>query len=392
MAIKNSTLFLYLAAVSFVFGSSAYVKSISKVGLLIDVIQLVVLAYCFFKLNDRRRVGTYFWIVTGFYLLLGISTVLGTKQYLTYVVYTVQALSATVFVKYGIEFQPKKIFAVMRNVLIAVIVLNFVLMQLFPNGVTVISGMRYHFLGNRIAFTPFLMAALFFSFVQDYVKGRRGMSKITVAAIVICYFTALVEQVSTGIVAITVVMLLMVLFSKTNIRIDLSVFYVIYAIVFVAIVVFNIQYHIPFFTYLLVDILHEDLTFDNRTVIWAAAIKNFLKKPLLGYGLAGGGSITVQFEYAVKTLTAHNQVLNILYEGGVAAFAAFLAFCYNIANAVKKHKTDKIARVCTAFVIGFFFVMFTEVQMEKSIIFLAFATAANVPAIMRGKSEKFDVM
>lgn len=382
MKISKSTLFLYIATASFVLGSSAYIKINSAVGLSIDAFQACILAYCFLNLYMQKRVGTYFWLVVLFYLFIGVSTLIGTKQYATYIVYAVQASSATIFIKYGIENYPLEIFEVLRNVLITVIILNFVLVLAFPEGFTVVSNVNYHLLGNRIAFTPFLMAAIFFSFVQDYVENQGHVSVYTYGTIIICYITALFESVATGIVAISVVLLVFLLLNSEKIRISLSVFYIVYAVVFVAIVVFNIQYNIPFFSYFLVDVLNKDLTFDNRTTIWLATIEAFMKKPILGYGLTGGGSIQVQFTYISKTLTAHNQILNTLYEGGVLAFSVFVALCGYISNAVKKYKTDILAKICTAFVIGFFFIMFTEVQMEKAIIFLLFATAANVPAIM----------
>lgn len=387
MIIRKSTIFLYTAAASFVLGSSAYIKMNSIASLAIDIFQLLVLAYCFINLYKQKQVGGYFWLVVIFYVLLGISTYNGTRQYATYVVYTVQALSATIFIKYSIKNYLYKIFAVIRNVLVMAIISNLILMLAFPEGFAIVSNVNYHLLGNRIAFTPFLMAAIFFSFLYDYIEEGNGLSKYTRSILVICYITALIESIATGLVAISVVLLVMFLLSGNKINMDIFVFYLIYAVVFVAIVVFNIQYHIPFVSYFLIDILNKDLTFDNRTIIWLATIEAFLKKPILGHGLTGGGNIQVQFAYVTKTLTAHNQILNTLYEGGVMAFFAFTSLCGYIGNVIRKYRTDKLAKICMAFIIGFFFIMFTEVQMEKAIIFLVFATAANVPEIMKIRKE-----
>lgn len=81
----------------------------------------------------------------------------------------------------------------------------------------------------------------------------------------------------------------------------------------VAVVVFRIQ---DAFSWLIVDILHKDLSFTNRTYIWDLAFKFIKQKPLLGWG--EGGKIYVSF-ISKHLLIAHNQFLEFAIVAGISA-------------------------------------------------------------------------
>lgn len=377
MKIKAHTLFLYIATLSFVAGSSAYIKTISQMGLIIDVIELFILSYCFFTLVKKREFNQYDWLVFLFYILLGISTFCGSKEYLSYIIYAVQGLSATIFIDYESKKDPYGLIKVFRNSLILMVFLNFIFLCIRPSGFYGNGATTYYLMGYRIAFTPFIVSAVFFSVFYDWLRGNKKISTVSTSTILIGLITLLIQNVVTGIVTLSLSFLLLVIFKKKSKLINFWTFLTAYVVVFVAIVVFDIQYHIPFLSYFLVDVLGKDLTFDNRTTIWRATITQFLKHPILGSGISGGGLIKVQFIYVTKTLSAHNQILNILYEGGILSFVAFLGMITRIAHIIGKYRNSYGVKIIACFVIGFFVIMFTEVQMTKAMIFIVFAIAAN---------------
>lgn len=162
----------------------------------------------------------------------------------------------------------------------------------------------------------------------------------------------------------------------------MHVIYLIYAIGFVLIVVYNIQYKLPFFSYLLEDVMHKDLSFDNRTTIWASTIVAFLKQPLFGYGVTGGGGVLVEFKYRVATLSAHNQILNTLYEGGIVSFVFFMIMFGVVADNIKKCFSLKLNRLYSCFLIGYLMIMFTEVQTTKALLFITLSIIANTDKLI----------
>ncbi|MDD6395018.1 MAG: O-antigen ligase family protein [Firmicutes bacterium] len=317
---------------------------------------------------------------------------MGTKEYFTYIVYAIQGIGATVFINYEFNRYPVETAKVLRNVLMCFILINLFMCILFPGGFYGTGNTAMFFLGYRIAFTPFIIAQVFFSLLYDYAsKASDKISIFSIASVVVGFMSVLIKNVSTGIVTLAAVLGLVAICKHRKKQFNLYYFYIIYAVIFVGIVIYNIQYHIPFISYFLVDVLGKSLTFDHRTTIWLATIKEFLEKPILGYGLTGGGGVLVKFEYRIATLSAHNQILNLMWEGGVVAFSVFAAMGLQIGRALKRAHNNNISYLACCFIIGFFVMMFTEVQMTKALIFLLFAAAANIQKVIDDKEERLEV-
>lgn len=378
MRIRTHTLFVYTAALSFVLSSSAYIKGLSDaVGLFIDAVQAIILVHCVVHIYKKKSgVDIFTLLVFGLYAVLGISTALGTKEYLSYLVYAVQGIGAVVFIRYELERDPKDAIRALRNTIFIALCANLIQVIFFPiTGVA--KDEAYYLLGLRVAFTPFVVTGCFFSVLYDTLY-RVKLSLLTGGMIVVGLATLIMENVSTGIVTLVVVAIMYLLMNAGKLRISLYPILIIYAVLFVAIVVFEAQYNIPGMAYLLNNLLGRDLTFDNRTTIWSAALAQIIQKPLMGYGLSGGGNVYVEFSYRIATLSAHDQFLETLHQGGMIAFVILCAMFVRVAGVTKKYRGTKEGNLCICFTMAFLIIMFAEVQMTKALVFLVLATAANL--------------
>ena len=128
--------------------------------------------------------------------------------------------------------------------------------------------------------------------------------------------------------------------------------------------------------------MHKDLSFDIRTTIWASTIAAFLKQPLFGYGVTGGGGVLVEFKYRVATLSAHNQILYTLYEGGIVSFVFFVIMFGVVAEKIKKCFSLKLNRLYSCFLIGYLMIMFTEVQTTKALLFITLSIITNTDKLI----------
>lgn len=377
MKIKKQTMLIYVAAIAFVLSSSAYIKSISNIfSMVINITELIVMCGCLLglKKNTHRNIV---WIVIGFYLTLAISTVFGTREFGSLIVYSVQGIGAVAFVSYYMFYNPKGLIRIIRNCLILVVGINLIQMLFFSGTVSGTGNTANYFLGLRVAFTPFIVTMIFFSVLYDII-GYKKTSVVTRMSIIMGVMTVFLKNVSTGLVVLSVIALVYFGLKYNIIRFRLLYFYVVFMIVYVAVVGFNIQYHIPLFSYFLEGVLGKDLSFDNRTTIWFATIAEIIKQPWIGYGISGGGNVLVQFQYRIATLSAHTQFLETLHQGGVVAFAFFIMMFLHIDKEVRRIRNSKLANLSIAFVTGFVIMMFTEVQMTKALIFLLLATVSNL--------------
>lgn len=91
-------------------------------------------------------------------------------------------------------------------------------------------------------------------------------------------------------------------------------------ILFFIMVVYN---KLDIFSFIIVKILHRDLTLTTRTTIWKTTIDKIFEKPFIGNGYMSGE----QFESMLPSIigiNAHNTILMVAFIGGVVLSAVFL--------------------------------------------------------------------
>ena len=77
------------------------------------------------------------------------------------------------------------------------------------------------------------------------------------------------------------------------------------------------------FKFIIVDILHRNLSLTDRTIIWDITIKKIMSKPVMGYGMIDGLAFQSMLPYIIG-VNAHNTYLMILFDGGIVLFAIFI--------------------------------------------------------------------
>lgn len=94
-----------------------------------------------------------------------------------------------------------------------------------------------------------------------------------------------------------------------------------YTIVSLILIVFQTVMTIPVFANFIQNVLKKDVTFSNRTAIWAQSLLRFQQSPLLGIGRQSGKSVmTFQAinQYDISTsYSAHNVFLQTIVESGI---------------------------------------------------------------------------
>jgi len=90
-----------------------------------------------------------------------------------------------------------------------------------------------------------------------------------------------------------------------------TVFLLLSIAVFLMFPVFSI-YKNPVTEFIIVNILHKDMTLSHRTNVWSSAIAMIKESPVLGYG----SQVAIQKE-AFKIANCHNYYLDILFRSGM---------------------------------------------------------------------------
>lgn len=121
--------------------------------------------------------------------------------------------------------------------------------------------------------------------------------------------------------------------------------------------------------YIVVDVLEKDITFTNRTEMWDAAMRLFLRSPLWGWGF-------VELDWLRHNMSSaatgpHNQILSVLIYGGVLLLSLYVSICYMAIKRIIKYDTHQ--SLCLLF--GIVMLMFIGLMEMFPMIFIFFILA-----------------
>lgn len=128
----------------------------------------------------------------------------------------------------------------------------------------------------------------------------------------------------------------------------------------IGITFFKIQY---LFSFIIVDILHKDLTMTGRTNVWNIGFEGFFSSPLLGCG------------FSSKTID--NGYVQLLFIGGIIGTIAYFIFLQSSLKQFCKKKSLHLEKLF-AFVIAIILLMFiTESWPQFMGLYILLALAVN---------------
>lgn len=130
--------------------------------------------------------------------------------------------------------------------------------------------------------------------------------------------------------------------------------FLVYAIVFVMFVVFQ---RFEMFKFIIVDILHKNMSISNRTTIWSYYIALIAKNIILGYGTTNEGGL---MNWNGTVWYAHNQILDIFVQGGVLAFVAFCIMVMISKKHIDKSNTETIKGIFNTMLFAYLIIGIAE--------------------------------
>lgn len=139
----------------------------------------------------------------------------------------------------------------------------------------------------------------------------------------------------------------------------------------IGITFFKIQY---LFSFIIVDILHKDLTMTGRTNVWNIGFEGFFSSPLLGCG------------FSSKTID--NGYVQLLFIGGIIGTIAYFIFLQSSLKQFCKKKSLHLEKFF-AFVIAIILLMFiTESWPQFMGLYILLALAVNARNIESKLSQQ----
>lgn len=262
-------------------------------------------------------------------------------------------------------------------ILLIPLIINFIMCIL---GKTVsVGGTTYYFIGLRTQFPNTMIPVIALSMMISYINNKSLIDFSVICTTAICIFQLIWEWVGTGLVLIMLMIMAVFFFSRREFMFHAVLLFVMTLILNIGIVVFRIQ---NIFAFIIVDMMHKDLTITGRTSIWDVVLKKILENIFWGHGELGNGGI-VRVHWANRPVPAHNSMLQIIYDGGLISMMFLMLFFLYACYKLQKRRTSKLSCILG---IGIFLIgvqMITEVLQYQIYFYLFPILAYNIDKIVQ---------
>ena len=348
-----------------------YLVRISSVGAFYNYYRIMVVGITFLIfLKKGKNPNKFTWLWIGFESWIFLITVLrdgnisfAFNQMLTIITVALfwQMCSLDLY----------RVCKVMYLLLGFLIIVNFLTLIAFPNGMYVTgvtnTASENWFLGfknkHMIYFLPFMGLSFMFGKMDGF-----NLKKIIMIVIVV--ISALYEQSSTTIVCLGVMIIVgLVPFIQKHYKIfNMFTYFGLSILMFIMIPLFRLQY---LFSYLIVTVLHKSTDLTYRTDLWDRAFMAIQQ-----HIVSGWGEQTNDVKHALynsqSIISAHNQILEYLYTGGIVLLGLYIVINLLIAKKMHKMYQSEIVQVASGLYLALQIALIVEVYTDTIIYMIYF--------------------
>ncbi len=263
----------------------------------------------------------------------------------SFVMRSVLILGVLMSLELALRFDAMEAVTGLYTILAANLLVN--LFTCINGGLVIRQTQLYYWNGMRTRFTDSIIPAIVLAFLISWKRKGRLLTPLSVATAAISAAQLLLQWVAAGMLALFALILFIFIFRRMKIAPSPVTAFLIPQLVGILIVFFRIQ---DLFRFIIVDLLHKDLTLHGRVAIWDQFLLKMKASPVIGMGEAGSGGAARMY-WSARLLPAHNDILQNLYDGGIigcALLAAILIYC---AVRLSKYRGSMTALLLSA---GFF--------------------------------------
>lgn len=377
MKVKTRDIFEFLIYFTLLipFFKPSYIGSqIELLNKIFNICQIISMSLILCLYIKREKCSKFILSIVIFELTIVISTIINDAYIKESIFSMIQIISICMILEYGINTDSKNVMNALLCIYELLIFINFITIFMFPKGMylqNITNAGNNWFLGNDNQHIKYFITGICISIVYS-INYYKKIKIRTIFLVLIVSVSVIIRKSATGIVGTIVLYLLIwsLIMSKQRYFLDIRKLLVIYSAIFFGVVIFRLQ---NIFSYLIVNILEKDITFTGRTFIWDYTIRYFKQKPFLGYGVE---ETIIRLEKyansnAINPVNAHNQLLEILYQGGIVLFIMFIGIIKQSSEKLYKYKENIISKIISYAIFSLLITMLTEVfKLENFIILL----------------------
>lgn len=273
-------------------------------------------------------------------------------------------MAIEIYAKYDFNF----LLSSLINILTAITVINLLIVFVYPNGLI---GDIY-FIGIRTRFTEVILVNMVLSLTYDKIHNVK-ISKKSLFIIAVSIVTILKCWIATALLGMVLVFLLVLLFLKDRHIKLLNIYFAIIICLVLNVLIVHLRI-LDSLDWFFTGIFGKTTSLSGRTEIWDNAFGIIFSKPIFGHGMAVDGNF-IPWVWGgigeVKLWQAHNQWLQLLYDGGIVCVISFIAITFISYSQIKCNKQAVAkSKFLIIGIIVFYFMMIVEIYSYTPYFFV----------------------
>ena len=297
-----------------------YLARFPAVDIIFDVLRgTSFLAIVFWYVIKRKPVSLVIILVAVWQVFLVYSTLMHKGEVYNCLVGAFSILS--VMLLYDAAYNNKKQVFLSAQLFCfeLIIYVNLLTELLFPNGMYVRESFPYSpnwFLGYYNGYSVWFVPGLMFAWLYREKTGKSMRTYLFTAGVIV----SIIQVFAGGETVSVACMVLVFAFFKNRTRFFNYMNYWLLHVYFIILVfVFRIQ---NMFTWLLDDILGKMGSFLSRLDAWEKTLVLLKQSPIIGFGIKDSATRLAEY-HSTWMIHSHNQLLELLYRGGIIGFTLF---------------------------------------------------------------------
>lgn len=364
----------------FIFFQPQYFATIKSINYLWKGTQIIVCISIIFIYLLKRKISKIVWYQMILSIILLFSVYINKGGIFKVLQITLFALGFIIFCEMFFKKYKERFIFTLNFSLSTLIYINFILLIIFPNGLTQNGIDRVNFLSIDNGLINFIMPAIVISIINSFIKKN----KITISSkllIVISIITIIKVWSATALVALIIMLSSFYILRKFkyNNIFTIKNYFILY---FIGVLQVLFARTNGLLNIIIEQWLKKDITFTGRDIIWEKSIYLFKESPLIGVGVRENGFLVDILGFGSYANHSHNAILEILLSGGILAFCTYIIIMFISMKNLEGIKHNSIYKILISYTFGFFMLTITEVFIRGIAFYLLILLAYYSPLII----------
>lgn len=325
-----------------------------------------------------KKISGYCWAMIAFQVIYILATYMNNTGNASYIMrLQITVIGFCILVDLALQFSSIKIINIFAMALTLLTIANFATLFLYPEGMYVSNSLNGNWKSNWLfgfknVFIFSILPMLFFVAIRLLLTKKKLDWSFWLMLAISAYSIFRVGSITSGF-CILMMAILIILFERRDFTLILNARNYMYVSLGLSWSLVTASL-IPMLSKYLSVINRDISTMSNRTFIWQRAVMCVGKSLFSGYGR--------ETEYSVYTnlgaYHAHNQWLDVLYIGGIIAFALLLVLFLYAIRINSKSPNIRLQNAINSILLGYFILYITEARRDDLYIYVILIVISHI--------------